>query len=851
MAVQSYSQDVRYSSADAKLMALVSAQVAASIRRKRSEEELRASEDRFAKAFRANPDAVSINRLEDGRFLVVNEGFTRVFGWSEAEVLGRTSLADGLDLWVDPEDRRRMTEALERSGRVEGLEVTFRRRDGGFVAGLVSSTLIEVAGKPCSLTITRDVTVLRAQARQLERMTRIYAAHSQVSQAVVRFPNEQEMLERICQVLVEDGKFTLAWLGWNDPATSQIRVAAQSGDAAGFLDEFPIRSDDTPLGRRPAGTAIREGRTVFLNDFVAATEHSPWGGAAVRAGFQACAALPIRRAGQVRGVLVVYAREKGFFGELEVALLEEVAATVSYAVDHGDLERGRLLAERNLRLEHDRAETYLRVAGVILLALDPELRVAMLNRKGYDVAGRPEGSLLGQDWLAATAPPGIAEGTRDQLLRVLRSGTAVPFTQEAWLVRGDNDRRLIAWTNTVLRDEEGRPTGLLCSGEDLTERRRTEEERESLQAQLAQAQKLESLGSLAGGVAHDMNNVLAAILALASTQTEGTASGGPAPGSPAHRAFERIIQAAVRGGKMVKTLLSFARKNPTETREVDLGALLREQAQLLEHTTLSRVRVELDLAPELRPVRGDASALSHVFLNLCVNAVDAMPEGGTLTLRTRNLEGDQVEVEVADTGVGMPPEVLGKALDPFFTTKAEGRGTGLGLSMAYSTVKAHLGTITIQSEPGRGTRVRLVFPAMAPGAAPEPEPRRTGPGHPASLKVLLVDDDDLVRESESVCLETLGHSVLQAASGEEGLAILEEGFHPDLVVLDMNMPGLGGAGTLDLLRKWRPATPVIVATGRVDQSALDMVGAHPGVTLLPKPFDLQDLKAHLDRIPWA
>ena len=386
--------------------------------------------------------------------------------------------------------------------------------------------------------------------------------------------------------------------------------------------------------------------------------------------------------------------------------------------------------------------------------------------------------------------------------------------------------------------------GVLVRGSvvDITERRRMEAEKARLQLHLQQVQKMESLGSLAGGVAHDMNNVLGAILGLASANVESQPAG-----SPAHRAFETIITAAVRGGKMVKSLLSFSRQSPAEERELDVNAILQEEVRLLERTTLSKVRLELDLASDLRPIRGDASALTHCFMNLCVNAVDAMREGGALRLVSRNVDDNSIEIQVKDTGTGMSREVLEKALDPFFTTKEIGKGTGLGLSIAYSTVKAHQGQMEIQSEPGRGTLVKLRFPAceQVPQAVPSsPEPASGTQG--ARLKVLLVDDDELIQSSIRMILEVLGHDATVAGCGEEALEQLAAGLAPDLVILDMNMPGLGGAGTLPRLRALRPDTPVLLATGRADQAALDLLEAHPCVSLLSKPFSMRDLVVHLE-----
>ncbi len=371
-------------------------------------------------------------------------------------------------------------------------------------------------------------------------------------------------------------------------------------------------------------------------------------------------------------------------------------------------------------------------------------------------------------------------------------------------------------------------------------RDRADEEKRRLQSQLLQAQKMEGLGTLASGVAHDMNNVLGAILGLASSQIYAHAEG-----SRTHQAFGTIMKACDRGGKMVKTLLSFARRNPAEERELDLNALLQEEVRLMEQSTLGKVQLRLDLAPDLWSVCGDASALTHTIMNLCVNAADAMPEGGNLTLQTRNKKG-MVELLVSDSGTGMSPEILSKALDPFFTTKPQGKGTGLGLSMAYNIMRAHQGQLDIQSEPGRGTVVTLRFPPCAASApALETPPSEKSRSDVGSLHLLLVDDDELIQSSVSSILQVLNHRVTAVTSGEEALARMEAGLQPDAVILDLNMPGLGGASTLPLLRVQRPDLPVLLATGRADQTALSLAAAFAKVTLLAKPFSLQEMKAAL------
>jgi len=443
-------------------------------------------------------------------------------------------------------------------------------------------------------------------------------------------------------------------------------------------------------------------------------------------------------------------------------------------------------------------------------------------------------------WLNLVAPE-VRDYHRQQLMELIQNRGR--FDLEFQILRGpDAEVRWVSGQGSLEGDGQGEAHRLVGTFRDITESRRVQAENLRLQARLQQSQKMESLGFLAGGIAHDMNNVLGAILGLASASIEASPAG-----TPAHQAFDTISRAAVRGGKMVKQLLTFAHQDGVEERVLDLNSILREEVNLLERTTLSRIRLVLDLDSGLRPIRGDATTLTNAFMNLCVNAVDAMTERGTLTLRTRNLDAGWIEVLVKDTGAGMAPEVMARAMEPFFTTKASGRGTGLGLAMVHTTVLDHHGRMELQSEPGQGTCVRILFPATAsaasaaaPSAQPDP-----GTGH-RGLGVLLVDDDELIQRSVQAVLAVLGHRVRAAMSGEEALDLLETGYRPEVVILDLNMPGLGGLGTLPRLRGLLPRVPVLLATGRVDQTALDLIRTHPGVTLLPKPFSMRELQQQLD-----
>jgi PAS domain S-box-containing protein len=467
--------------------------------------------------------------------------------------------------------------------------------------------------------------------------------------------------------------------------------------------------------------------------------------------------------------------------------------------------------------------------------VDAQERFLVANPVAEVIFGVPPGGLVGRsllDFLDGAQRRDVEAQTAER-----REGRSSTYQLE--IRRPDGERRTILVTATPRSAGSAGALHVIGIFRDITAELRAQEDRKRLEDQVTRAQKMESLGKLAGGVAHDINNVLGAILGLASVHRQLQPEG-----SEAWQDLDTIVKACQRGGDLVKGLLDFARQGLADERALDLNALVRDQVQLLSRTTLQRVQLVVDLAAGAPAVRGDASALSHVLLNLCVNAVDAMAGEGTLTLRTALTGDGLVRLEVTDAGCGMTQEVLDRALDPFFTTKPQGQGTGLGLTIAYSVVKAHRGRMEIDSAPGRGTRVSVFLPVAPPTLAnPDQGPQAQRPGH--ALSVLVVDDDELLQATMRRLLKALGHRATVLASGEEALQRLSEGLEVDLVILDLNMPGLGGAETLPRLRTLRPDLPVLLASGRVDQQALDLAQAVPGVGLMPKPFGLDDVRERL------
>jgi len=474
--------------------------------------------------------------------------------------------------------------------------------------------------------------------------------------------------------------------------------------------------------------------------------------------------------------------------------------------------------------------------GVSQHGIQEMVNPAFLSMFGYQQVA----DLVGKPVLALVAPE-----SRDALLPDIGArsqGTEAPAQFEVTGLRRDGTK--FPMEMHVSTYERGGSLHTVASLRDLSERARIEEVRCRYEAQARRNEKMESLGSLAGGVAHDMNNVLGAVLGLASVHLEDAQRD-----STLHGDMETIVKACQRGGSMVRGLLGFARDTLPEERELNVNVVVREAVALLERTTLQRIHLEMELASDILPMKGDSAALSHALMNLCVNAVDAMPEGGTLTLQTCNDSQDRILLEVTDTGDGMSKNVLEKALDPFFTTKPQGKGTGLGLPIVFGTVKAHRGTMALFSEPGKGTRVRMAFPSCKPGRAqPEAAVQASPTPSPTALQILVVDDDELLQHAIRRLLKKLGHLATSAVGAEGALTMIANGFQPDLVILDLNMPGMDGAAALPRIRVLCPTVPIVLATGRADQAAIHLVETHAHVSLLPKPFDLRNLRQMLDSL---
>ena len=384
--------------------------------------------------------------------------------------------------------------------------------------------------------------------------------------------------------------------------------------------------------------------------------------------------------------------------------------------------------------------------------------------------------------------------------------------------------------------------------------RRVAERTHALQtanAQLLQSQKLEALGHLTGGIAHDFNNLLSAILGNLKLLRKRLSDGD------ALRLVDGAIEGALRGASLTQRLLVFARGKELQVSPTNITALVQGMLNMLRRSIGAPIRIELDLAPDLRLALADHDQLELALLNLALNARDAMPDGGVLTIAARNesvsmerdgmLAGDYVRVAVLDTGVGMDEATLARAVHPFFTTKGVGKGTGLGLSMVQGMAIQSGGALRLSSRVGAGTTVELWLPCAAPEVVAEARAAVAPVAPPddnRSLTVLLVEDDALILMSTTEMLKDLGHTVIEAHSGPEALRILRSGEKVDIVVTDQGMPDMTGMQLADNIRGSWPDLPILLATGYAELPK----NAGPTLTRLSKPYDQEQIAAAISRL---
>ena len=502
-------------------------------------------------------------------------------------------------------------------------------------------------------------------------------------------------------------------------------------------------------------------------------------------------------------------------------------------------------AEEELRGANRALSALIDASPVAIVAVDPELKVLTWNPAAEQVFGYTAAEMVGRPY--ALLVPEAERESYDQLCGRLLDGEVVRGARMRRR-RKDGVLRDVTASGAALFGPDGAPRGIVVALEDVTERQAVEE-------QLRQSQKMEAVGQLTGGLAHDFNNLLGVIVGNLDLLRERLSATDP----EAAEILGEALGAALRGAELNRRLLAFSRRQPLRPRQLDVNALVRDAAGLLARALGEAVEVRLSLAPDLAPVVADPAQLEASLTNLAVNARDAMPRGGQLTIATRNAAldagcaaaqaemppGDYVLLEVTDTGAGMPAEVLARAFEPFFTTKEAGKGTGLGLSMVYGFAKQSGGHVRIYSEVGHGTTVRLYLPrAVAKASEAETAAAEAPPPPRGRERVLVVEDQEALRRVLLRQLAELGYEALEAEDARAALALLDRGAPVDLLLTDVVMPGgMNGRELACEAQRRRPGLKTLFTSGFPDVGC-GRSGDIPlpeGALLLGKPYRKEEL----------
>lgn len=528
------------------------------------------------------------------------------------------------------------------------------------------------------------------------------------------------------------------------------------------------------------------------------------------------------------------------------ALLEEVK---KHKLAKGEI--GRLRHQNELILDS---------AGEGIQGLDAEGLVTFLNPAAVRILGWDAAELLGRhqhEKIHHTRADGRAYPSAEcRIHAALRDGRVHHVDDEVFW-RGDGTSFPVEYTSTPIRDERGAVVGTVVVFRDISERRTVEEEQRKLQSQFMQAQKMESVGRLAGGVAHDFNNILSAILTFSELSLMKLEKSDPLV-----RYLTVIRESAERAAQLTRQLLAFSRRQVLEMKVVDLNEIAKNLMKMLTVMIGEDVGIEMAVNTPVRRILADRGQLEQILMNLAVNARDAMPAGGRLKIATADVDldaafarkhkeispGAYVRLSVTDSGLGMTPEVRAKIFEPFFTTKGLGKGTGLGLATVFGIVKQHNGYIYVESEPGQGAAFEIYFPAASRGDESAPAAEKPGLRR-GTETVLVVDDDRSIQTLIEAILKPLGYEVLLATDGREALQVCGE--HPgkiDLLLTDVIMKGMNGKELATQLQALRPETRVIFMSGYTD----DLIAPHgilePGVNFLQKPITFAVLMRKFEEV---
>lgn len=796
------------------------------LEKERAEEALQDSEKRYRRLFESAKDGILILDAETGEVVDVNPFMTQLLGYPYEMFCGKHIWEIGP--FKDIAASKDAFQTLQNNEYIRYENLPLQTRDGKNVAVEFVSNIYQVDHTKVIQCNIRDITERKRAEERIRKAFQLEAALRRIDTQILEGADSREVLRAACDAIVEMG-YRMCWIGQPD-RDRIVRLVASGGLPAGYPESADIGWDDSTEERGPTGIAIQTGQPCVIQSIRESPLFGPWRGNAIGHEYLSMTAIPLKSGeGEMIGVLSVYSEREGAFGEEEIKRLEMFAQHCSIAVVSARRTETLRDANQRLALHVDRMP-------LAYIVWDSEFRVAEWNPAAERIFGWKADEAVGRHGLELIVPA-EARSPVDHEWSKLFEGDEPGHSVNA-NVRKDGKIITCEWFSSLLRDAAGNVSGVLSMVNDMTEKA-------ELTRQLYGAQRMEAVGTLAGGIAHDFNNALTGIIGFGEILRNRVAGD-----ELALHDLDEILRCAERAATLTRQLLTFARRQVIEPVNMSLNTLVADLMKLIGKVVGEHIEVTTSLGTNVPTIHADRGQIEQVVMNLCVNARDAMAEGGQLVVATKNVDleeeyvrqhsymrtGKYALLTVSDTGVGMDETTRERVFEPFFTTKGSDEGTGLGLAVVYGIVKQHGGFIHLYSEPGNGTVFNVYFPAIEaqPDAVPEKSTEEIVRG--GEETILVVEDEETIRFFIEQALKVLGYKVLVARNGEEAIEISRENKEIALAVLDVVMPRKGGREAYEDMHKQDPRLKVLFMSGYSADAIHDSFVVNADVPFLQKPF---------------
>ena len=782
--------------------------------RKQAEKTLRESEEKY-RLLVENTDTGFVVVDESGVVVEANEPYCRLVGVTKiGEIIGR-SVID----WTAPESKEENAAAVEqcaKQGYVQDFETTYIREDNQRVNILINAIMHETAEGKRLHALCRDIT----ERKHLEKINSVLF---HITTATNTTRDLRELLKTIRTYLHEVIDTTNFYIGLYDGSTDTITEPYSADD----YDKYT----SFPAGKTLTAYVIKTGQSLFADDNTTAELENEGKIEFIGTPSKLWLGVPLRVKDTVIGALVVQSyTDANQYTQKDLEILEYVSNEIAAAIERIRSEEELRQAEQKLRLHIDNTP-------LAVIEWDLGFKVASWNMAAQKIFGYTFEEAQGHH-AAGLIVPESARAHVDQVWQELleKKGGQRSVNEN---VTKAGDIIMCDWYNTPLVDENNNVIGVASLVLDLTDQKKLED-------QLRHAQKMEAIGQLAGGVAHDFNNKLGGIIGFAEL----------ALGSLDDRValadyLKKIIDRSDKSARLVRQLLAFSRQQILDLKKVDLNRIIMEASRFLTKVIGEHIDLQLELTGEQQIINADPNAIDQIITNLCINARDAMPSGGYLILKTENvvldddfcarsqwiIPGEYILFTIIDSGHGIPEDTIQHIFEPFYTTKGVGEGTGLGLSMVFGLIKQHNGYIDCKSEINKGTTFAIYFPIAADNNIAVDTVAEESLVFSGSEQILLAEDDEVLLDVIQTCLVDLGYTVLPARNGYDAFNIFKANSSKiDLVISDVIMPYTGGIELYQMVRAINPEVKFLFITGYTSEKSFSVLPSDAATGILNKPF---------------